>query len=332
MKYKDAGVDRAGLGSIKKRIKLLARKTFNARVLSEIGLFGGLFEIRGFKRPVLVASTDSVGTKIMIAAMAGKHRSIGMDIVNHCINDILTLGARPLFFLDYIAYTRLEPEVIGEVVEGMAQACRQEGVALIGGETAQLPGFYPDGIYDLVGFIVGVIEKGDVIDGRRIRPGNLIVGFRSNGLHTNGYSLARAVLFKNKRYSISTYLPGLKNSLGTELLKPHISYHKKLRPHLRSINGLAHITGGGFYENIERILPEGCRACIVKSSWQIPPIFNKIQEIGNIPEEEMYNVFNMGIGMVAFVDRMVSKRLSEIGGIEIGFVEKGHKEVVLLER
>ncbi len=329
MKYKDAGVDFKSLGQVKQKIKRLARRTFNSQVLSEIGMFGGLYEIKGFKKPVSVASTDSVGTKVLVAAMAGRHKSIGMDIVNHCINDIFTLGAKPLFFLDYIAYTQLEPKIVGELVEGMAAACCKERVALIGGETAQLPGFYPEGVYDLVGFIIGGIDKGKVISGRKIRPGNVMIGFRSNGLHTNGFSLAREVLFKRAGYTVDTYLPELKNTVGHELLKPHISYHKRLAPYLSKFNGLAHITGGGFYENIERILPDGCRACIKKSQWTVPTIFKIIQGIGNIPQREMYNVFNMGIGLVAIVDRKVVKLLMRVGGIEIGYIEKGTKEVVI---
>lgn len=215
MKYKDAGVDFKSLGQVKQRIKRLARRTFNSRVLSEIGLFGGMYELKGFKKPVLVASTDGVGTKIKVATMAGTHKTIGIDIVSHCINDILTLGARPLFMLDYIAYTELEPKIIGDVVEGIATACRKDGVALLGGETAMMPGFYPEAEYDLVGFIIGVIEKNRVIDGRKIRPGNIIVGFKSSGLHTNGFSLAREVLFKRTGYTIDTYLPELKNTLDT---------------------------------------------------------------------------------------------------------------------
>ncbi len=329
MKYKEAGVDFKSLGLVKQKIKRLARRTYNTRVLTEIGLFGGLYEIKGYKKPVLVASTDSVGTKIKVAVMVGRHKSIGIDIVNHCINDILTLGAKPLFMLDYIGYTEIKPEIIGKVIEGIATACRKDGVSLIGGETAQLPGFYPRGEYDLVGFIIGVIEKGRMINGRKIKPNNVIVGFQSNGLHTNGYSLAREVLFNRAGYTVDTYLPEIKNTVGSELLNPHLSYYKKLSPHFGRINGIAHITGGGFYENIVRILPKGCRAVVKKSSWPVPPIFSIIQKIGNISEREMYNVFNMGIGIVAIVDRKELKLFKRSGGLEIGYIEKGPKEVIV---
>jgi len=329
MKYRDAGVDLTSLGAVKKRIKRLAKSTFNRRVLSQIGLFGGLFDISGFKKPVLVASVDGVGTKVSVASLAESHQGVGMDIVNHCINDIFTLGARPLFMLDYIAYSELNPRVIAEVIEGMTHACSKEGVALIGGETAMMPGFYQSGEYDLVGFIIGVIEKGRALDGRKIRPGNAVIGFRSNGLHTNGFSLAREVLFKRAGYTVDTYLPELENTVGKELLKPHLSYRKKLEPEIRRINGLAHITGGGFYENIARVLPARCRAIIAKRSWSVPPIFNVIQQHGNIPEREMYNVFNMGIGMVAIADRKQIAALRRIGGLEIGYIERGNQEVVV---
>ncbi len=329
MKYKDAGVDLTSLGAVKKRIKRLAKNTFNRRVLSQIGLFGGLFDINGFKKPVLVASVDGVGTKVKVAVLAEYHRGVGMDIVNHCINDVFTLGARPLFMLDYIAYSELEPKVIAEVIEGMTHACAKEGVALIGGETAMMPGCYQAGDYDLVGFIIGVIEKGRALDGRKIRPGNAIIGFRSNGLHTNGFSMAREVLFRRAGYTVDTYLPELKNTVGKELLKPHLSYRKKLEPVLHRINGLAHITGGGFYENIARVLPTRCRAIVAKQSWSVPAIFSVIQQHGNIAEREMYNVFNMGIGMVAIADGKQVAALKRIGGVEIGYIERGNQEVVV---
>ena len=324
--YKDAGVDIDATNRIKKKIKQLVRKTLSPNVLSEIGLFGSLYQLKGYKRPVLVASCDSVGTKLLIAKMMNKHDTIGEDIVNHCVNDILTLGARPLFFLDYIAYSKLRPEVTHEVFKGLAQGCRINDCALIGGETAQLPGIYQPGEYDLVGFVVGVVEKENIIDCKKLKPGDVLVGLPSTGLHTNGYSLARKIFFETKRFKPTAQLKGLKTSIGEELLRVHRSYYPLLYPLLGQIKALAHITGGGFYENIKRLLPKNVSCVINKNTWQVPKIFQLIQEYGNIPDSEMYRVFNMGIGMVVLVDKKslskIIKKISE--GIIIGELVKGN--------
>ncbi|MDW8114402.1 MAG: phosphoribosylformylglycinamidine cyclo-ligase [candidate division WOR-3 bacterium] len=309
MLYKEAGVFLDRLSLIKKFIKKEARKTKTPFVLSDIGLFGSLFELKGYKNPVIVGSVDGVGTKILIACQMNKHKGIGEDIVNHCVNDILTIGAKPLFFLDYIAFSEIEEKVIKEVITGIRKACKYNNLALVGGELAQMPDFYPKGAYDLVGFIIGVCEKRDIIDGRKIKEGDIILGLPSSGLHTNGYSLVRKIF---KEYNIK--IEGLKRKLGEELLIPHKSYLKDISPYLKEIKGIAHITGGGFYENIKRILPKGLSCVIEKRSWQIPKIFQVIQKYGNIPEEEMYRVFNMGIGIVLIVekDSKVIKKIKKV--------------------
>lgn len=319
MLYKEAGVDINRLSLIKKFIKKEARKTKTPFVLSDIGLFGSLFELKDYKNPVLVGSVDGVGTKILIACQMDKHKGIGEDIVNHCVNDILTIGAKPLFFLDYIAFSEIEEKVIKEVITGIRKACKYNNLALVGGELAQMPDFYPKGVYDLVGFIIGVCEKKDIIDGRKIKEGDIILGLPSSGLHTNGYSLVRKIF---KKFDIK--IDGLKRNLGDELLIPHKSYLKELFPYLKEIKGIAHITGGGFYENIKRILPKGISCIIYKKTWLVPKIFKIIQKYGNIPEEEMYKVFNMGIGIVLIVDKN-SKIIGKIKGTKIiGEVIKGN--------
>jgi len=262
-----------------------------------VGFFGGLFEFKGYQQPVLVSSVDGVGTKLKLALALGKHDTVGIDIVNHCVNDILTCGAEPLFFLDYIAAGKLQPEQVGEVAKGLASACREVGCALIGGETAEMPGLYTGEDYDLVGFIIGVVEKTRIIQGKKTAAGDIIIGLPSSGLHTNGYSLARKV-FGETSSALNTHYPELGRTLGEALLEPHRSYYHQLKPLLPLIKGLAHITGGGLIGNVPRVLPEGLTASFDSRSWSVPPIFSLIQRRGNVDREEMYRVFNMGIGMV----------------------------------
>jgi phosphoribosylformylglycinamidine cyclo-ligase len=266
-------------------------------VLAGPGLFGGLFELKGFKRPVLVSSVDGVGTKIKIAEALDRYDTVGIDIVNHCINDIFTCGATPLFFLDYIAMGKLVPERVATIVKGLSAACQEAGCALIGGETAEMPGIYAADDYDLAGFIIGAVEKEDIIDGRSISAGDIIIGLASSGLHTNGYSLVRKV-FGDTSSSLNKYYPELDSTIGEALLVPHRSYYKVLKPFLSSLKGMAHITGGGLPGNVPRILPDGLAATFDGKSWTVPPIFNLIRQKGNISAQEMYRVFNMGIGMV----------------------------------
>jgi len=274
-----------------------ARSTLRPEVLSGIGFFGGLFEFKGFNQPVLVSSVDGVGTKLKIACALARHNTIGIDIVNHCVNDILTCGAEPLFFLDYIAMGKLVPEQVEAIAQGLAQACREVGCALIGGETAEMPGLYVREDYDLVGFIIGVVEKEKIIMGKTIMPGDTIIGLPSSGLHTNGYSLVRK-LFGVTKSALNTHYPELGRTLGEELLEPHRCYYRQLKPLLPSIKGMAHITGGGLVGNVPRILPQGVATQFRSRAWTIPPIFHLIQQRGNIDQSEMYRVFNMGIGMV----------------------------------
>jgi len=262
-----------------------------------VGFFGGLFEFKGYQRPVLVSSVDGVGTKLKLASALGKHDTVGIDIVNHCVNDILSCGAEPLFFLDYIAAGKLNPEQVGEVAKGLASACREVGCALIGGETAEMPGLYSGEDYDLVGFIIGVVEKSRIIQGKKIVAGDTIMGLPSSGLHTNGYSLARKI-FGETRSALDTQYPELGHTLGEALLEPHRSYYNQLKPLLPLIKGLAHITGGGLIGNVPRVLPEGLVAKFDSRGWSVPPIFSLIQKRGNVGRDEMYRVFNMGIGMV----------------------------------
>jgi phosphoribosylformylglycinamidine cyclo-ligase len=265
--------------------------------LSGPGFFGGLFEFKGFKQPVLVSSVDGVGTKLKIACALGKHDTIGIDIVNHCVNDILTCGAEPLFFLDYIAMGKLVPEQVEAIARGLAQACREVGCALIGGETAQMPGLYSGKDYDLVGFIIGVVEKEGIIMGKTIVAGDTIIGLPSSGLHTNGYSLVRK-LFGETQSVLNTYYPELGRTLGEELLEPHRCYYHQLKPILPVIKGMAHVTGGGLIDNVPRVLPQGVAAQFHSRAWTMLPIFQLIQQRGNIDQHEMYRVFNMGVGMV----------------------------------
>ena len=297
--YAKAGVDINTADRVKELIKPLARSTFRPGALVDIGLFSGLFELKGYQEPVLVSSADGVGTKLKIASALGRHNTVGIDLVNHCVNDILTCGAEPLFFLDYIAMGKLFPEQVESLVEGIAKACCEVGCALIGGETAEMPGIYTPGNYDLVGFIVGVVERKVVIDGKEIKAGDMILGLPSNGLHTNGYSLVRKVFRIGRSSSpLRVFYPELGRTLGEELLEPHRCYYPLLKPALPLVKGIAHITGGGIGGNVSRILPQGLTALFYQGSWIIPPIFKIIQQQGNIEQQEMYRVFNMGLGMV----------------------------------
>jgi phosphoribosylformylglycinamidine cyclo-ligase len=295
--YTKAGVDIDAAARAKRLISQLAQGTLRPEVLSGVGFFGGLFEFKGYRQPVLVSSVDGVGTKLKIASALDKHDSVGIDIVNHCVNDILTCGAEPLFFLDYVAMGKLGPERVAAIAQGLAQACREVGCALIGGETAEMPGLYAGEDYDLVGFIVGVVERGDIIKGEKIAVGDSIIGLASSGLHTNGYSLVRKI-FGEKRKALSEYYPALGRTLGEELLEPHRSYYRELKPLLPLVKGIAHITGGGLIDNVPRILPSGLMARFNSQAWTVPPIFRLIQERGEVDRGEMYRVFNMGVGMV----------------------------------
>ncbi|MBE9482367.1 MAG: phosphoribosylformylglycinamidine cyclo-ligase [Chloroflexi bacterium] len=295
--YATAGVNIDIAARVKELIGKQARSTLRPEVLSGPGFFGGLFEFKGFKQPVLVSSVDGVGTKLKIACALGKHDTIGIDLVNHCVNDILTCGAEPLFFLDYIAMGKLVPEHVEAIAQGLAQACLEVGCALIGGETAEMPGLYTGKDYDLVGFIIGVVEKERVIMGKTIVVGDTIIGLPSSGLHTNGYSLVRK-LFGVTQSVLNTFYPDLGRTLGEELLEPHRCYYHQLKPLLPLIKGMAHITGGGLIDNVPRVLPESAAAHFHSQSWAVPPIFHLIQQRGNVAQDEMYRVYNMGIGMV----------------------------------
>jgi phosphoribosylformylglycinamidine cyclo-ligase len=304
MDYKQSGVDIDAGNETVRRIKRLAKTTFTPGVLSEIGSFGGLFQLApAASEPVLVASADGVGTKLKVAFLANQHRTIGVDLVNHCVNDILVQGAPPLFFLDYLATGRLSPDVAEQIVEGLARACRDNGCALLGGETAEMPGFYADGEYDVAGFIVGAVDRSRVIDGRTIVPGDVLIGLPSSGLHTNGYSLVRRIVFETMRLRIDSHVPELGETVGEALLRPHRSYLSVIRPLLAGgqIKGMAHITGGGITENLPRILPEGASARIERQSWRTPAIFKWLGEAGSVPEMELRRALNMGIGLILAV-------------------------------
>lgn len=296
MNYARAGVHLDAKDKVTRLISRLAGTTLRPEVLSGVGLFGGFFELKGYQNPVLVSSTDSVGTKIKIAIALDKHDTIGIDIVNHCVNDILTGGAEPLFFLDYIGINNLVPEKVATIVQGLAQACREAGCTLIGGETAEMPGIYKKKDYDLAGFIIGAVEKDKIITGEKITAGDAIIGLPSSGLHTNGYSLVRKI-FGETKTALNTNYPELGRTLGEELLEPHRCYYPQLKSLLPEIKGMAHITGGGLIGNVPRILPEGLTAQFHRGRWLISPIFQLIRQRGDIHQEEMFHVFNMGIGM-----------------------------------
>ena len=337
--YASAGVDIDAANRATEKIKELARATFNARTLSEIGSFGGMFDgaFPGLRQPVLVASADGVGTKLKIAFATGVHNTVGRDLVNHCVNDILVQGARPLFFLDYIATGHLAPETVAAIVEGIANGCRENGSVLLGGETAEMPGFYAHGEYDVAGFIVGVVDRERVIDGHAIAAGDIVLGLPAVGLHTNGYSLARKLFFEDAGCTPETYLDDLGETISAALLQPHVSYLRALEGLLDSgmIRGLAHITGGGLVENIPRILPEGTSVQIKRGSWPVLPIFEMMQRIGNIEDAEMFRTFNMGVGMVVVCAQTDANEVaSEARGrgfncFEIGRVDEGPRNVVI---
>ena len=335
--YASAGVNIHLADTLKAGLKQKVRKTRRPEVLGTIGGFGGLFALdtKKYKQPVLVSSMDGVGTKLKIAVALNKHDTVGQDLVNHCVNDIAVLGAEPLFFLDYIGMGKLEPRVFEQLIKGLAKACAEAGCALIGGETAQLPGLYAAGDYDLVSTIVGVVERDQIIDGSRIRPGDAIIGLASTGLHTNGYSLARQILFAQMRVRLDDHDGTLGCTVGEELLKVHRNYWPVIKEIRDCLHGAAHITGGGFYDNIPRVLPRNCIAFIRSGSWDVLPIFNLLQEGGGVTDEEMHRVFNMGIGMVLIVDPKsvpaIQKTASRAGvkSFVIGDIRKGKPAVII---
>ena len=325
--YASAGVD-VDLGNrLKRKIQSLVKSTHGPNVLGKIGGFGGLFRanFRGMREPILVSSIDGVGTKLKIAFALDRHDTVGADLVNHCVNDIAVLGARPLFFLDYIGCDALRPRVFDQLLRGFSRACRAAGCALIGGETAQMPGMYGKGEYDLAGCIVGVVDRAKMIDGHKIKSGDVILGLPSNGLHTNGYSLARKILFEKMRLKPNSHLPRSTSTVGVELLRVHKNYQPLLAkvPH-GAIKGLAHITGGGLIDNLPRILPKNCDAVIETKSWRVPGIFQILQRNGDVDPAEMYQVFNMGIGMVAIVaEHDATKVMRMLNAKRIGRIERG---------
>ena len=336
--YADAGVDIDRANRTKKRIKYLAHKTFTRSVLSEIGGFGGLFAVDKAKwvDPILVSSVDGVGTKLKIAFEMDVHHTIGADLVNHCVNDIAVQGATPLFFMDYLASGRIEPEVTEKVIEGLAEACKHNGCALIGGETAEMPGFYPDGEYDLAGFIVGAVERERIITGKTVEVGDVILGLASNGLHTNGYALARKLLFEVGKYTLDSYVNELKGKVGNELLRTHKSYWPAIKRLVdgECVSAMAHITGGGITGNLPRVLPRGVAAVIEMGSWQVPPIFEHLQQLGNVPQEEMLRTFNMGLGMLLVVPSKKFKKAQTVlerageKAFTVGRIVKGDRKVM----
>jgi phosphoribosylformylglycinamidine cyclo-ligase len=336
--YADAGVDIDRANRTKKRIKYLAHKTFTRSVLSEIGGFGGLFAVDNAKwvDPILVSSVDGVGTKLKIAFEMDVHHTIGADLVNHCVNDIAVQGATPLFFMDYLASGRIEPEITEKVIEGLAEACKHNGCALIGGETAEMPGFYPDGEYDLAGFIVGAVERERIITGKTVEVGDVILGLASNGLHTNGYALARKLLFEVGKYTLDSYVNELKGKVGNELLRTHKSYWPAIKRLVdgECVSAMAHITGGGITENLPRVLPRGVAAVIEMGSWQVPPIFEHLQQLGNVPQDEMLRTFNMGLGMLLVIPSKKFKKAQTVlerageKAFTVGRIVKGDRKVM----
>ncbi len=341
MRYRDAGVDIDAAHRAKSRIKQLARRTFDARVLKDVGAFGGFFALNRQPRDtVLVASVDGVGTKLKIAFALNRHSSVAADLVNHCVNDIAVHGAAPLFFLDYLATGKLRPKVVAEVVNGLAHACRAVGCALIGGETAEMPDFYPPGEYDLAGCIVGCVRRRQIVDGSSIRAGDVIIGLASLGMHTNGYSLARKVLLEQEGMKLDERVPELGRTLGEELLAPHRCYLPVIQPLLekRWLKGIAHITGGGMTDNTARILPPGCRAEIRLGAWPVLPVFDLIARHGCVPQDDMLRTFNMGIGLLLVaaardVDRVTGelRRRREKSWV-IGRIIRGRPGVKYVDR
>ena len=338
--YKDSGVDIDAGNEAVRRMKGFVRSTFNKNVLGDLGSFGGLFRFNKalYKDPILVSSTDGVGTKIMVAAKAGIYHTVGQDLVNHCVNDILVQGAAPLFFLDYFSTGKLQPKVTAEVVRGLSIACKEQKTVLIGGETAEMPGLYAPGDFDLAGTIVGVVDRKDLITGDKVRAGDVIIGLASSGMHTNGYSLARKILLERAKLPLHRKHPRLGKTLAEALLAPHRCYAPVMLP-LRKVvdvHAMAHLTGGGFTENIPRVLPEGCRAVIHKDAWRVPELFQMIVELGGVPQADAYRTLNMGIGLVFMVSAKQADKalgaLKKMGttGRVLGRVEKGRKEAVLV--
>ena len=335
--YADAGVDITRGNKTKQRIKYLAHKTFTRGVLSEIGGFGGLFALdkKKYKDPVLVSSVDGVGTKLKVAFEMDSHHTVGADLVNHCVNDIAVQGAAPMFFMDYFATGKLDPEIAEKVIAGISEACKHNGCALLGGETAEMPGFYPEGEYDLAGFILGVVDRERIITGKNVEPGDVLIGLPSNGLHTNGYSLARKLLFGVAGYSPDTYVNEMKAKVGNELMRTHRSYWPILRRLLDAdcVSAMAHITGGGITENLPRVLPKGTAAIVEMGKWPVLPIFTHLQKLGSIEQSEMMRTFNMGVGMIVVVPSKKFKKvmtlLDRIGekGYTIGRIVKGERTV-----
>ena len=328
MDYKSSGVDIDAGNETIRRIQRLAQATFTPGVLSDIGSFGGLFRLdtTAWKEPVLVSSADGVGTKLKVAFMANRHRTIGADLVNHCVNDILVQGATPLFFLDYLATGRLSPDVAEQIVEGLARACKENGCALLGGETAEMPGFYSEGEYDVAGFIVGAVDRAKIVDGRSIAPGDVLIGLPSNGLHTNGYSLARKIVFDELKLTVDSHLPDLGETVGEALLRTHRSYLPVIKPLLAGglIKGMAHITGGGITDNLPRVLPPGASARVTRSSWRVPAIFRWLGESGRVPEYDLRRALNMGIGMIL----VVSER--DVDAVRQGLLDAGEANSVVM--
>ena len=338
MDYKSSGVDIDAGNETVRRIRALAKGTFTPGVLSDIGSFGGLFKLdtAAWKEPVLVSSADGVGTKLKVAFMMNRHRTIGADLVNHCVNDILVQGATPLFFFDYLATGRLSPDVAEQVVEGLAGACKVNGCALLGGETAEMPGFYADGEYDVAGFIVGAVDRTNIIDGQSIAAGDVLIGLPSNGLHTNGYSLARKIAFETLRLNADSHVPELGETIGEALLRTHRSYLNVIRPLLGSgrIKGMAHITGGGITDNLPRVLPTGTAARIDRTSWRVPALFRWLGESGRVPEYDLRRALNMGIGLILVVAandadavRAALLNAGEANSIVIGDITAGDQDV-----
>jgi phosphoribosylformylglycinamidine cyclo-ligase len=303
VRYRDAGVDIEEADRAVAKIKKLARQTFTRGVLTDIGTFGAAFQLSGLRKPVLVSSADGVGTKLKVAFLTGRHHTVGEDLVNHCVNDIAVQGALPLFFLDYFAVGKLEAGVAASVVSGIARGCKQNGCALIGGETAEMPGMYQDSEYDLAGFIVGAADRSRLLTGSKIRPGDVLLALPSTGLHTNGYSLARRLLFEQAGFGPGTFLPELDTTAGDALLAVHRSYLKPIRTLLDAglLRGAAHITGGGITDNTPRTLPKGLAAVIETKAWKIPPVFELLRRIGNIPEDDYRRTFNLGVGIILVV-------------------------------
>ena len=336
MKYRDAGVNIKAAQESVKKIRRLARETFSDCVLTDIGGFGALFEIKKkYTEPVLVTSTDGVGTKLEIASMTERYDTTAHDLVNHCVNDILTVGAEPMFFLDYIATPKLNEAMIEEIIIGLSKGCKENNCSLVGGETAEMPDFYKEKHYDIAGFIVGIVEKKKIPDINAVKPGDILIGLKSNGLHTNGFSLVRKILFGKLKLTVEDYVPEIKNYVGEELLRVHRSYFPLLSTlrERKITKGYAHITGGGFYDNIPRILPHNCSCTIDTSAWERPPIFDFLRNNGDIPIEEMYSTFNMGIGMVLIIDKENKQELESYMKSkkeefhEIGFVKEGERQV-----